>query len=68
MGGGGLGHRVELGAFQVEVLAVVLDDLAGEELADDLDRLGQHFQARHRLGPVVAGDVLVERLARASPR
>ena len=64
---GALGERVELGALEREVLALVLDDVAGEQLVDDLDRLEHHRAADADLRPVAADDVLVERLARAEP-
>ena len=47
----------------VEVLALVLDHLAGEELADDLDRLLQDLQPDRRLRPVAR-----RRCARSAPR
>ncbi len=43
----------------------MLHDLAAEELANDLDGLFEHLRAHRRLRPVLADDVLVERLARA---
>ena len=63
----GVRQGVEPGAFDVEMLRAVLDDLAGEELLDDLDRLGQPLEPDRRFRPVVADDVLVQRLARAEP-
>jgi hypothetical protein len=57
-----LGAGVELGRLEGEVLAVVLDDLAAEQLVDDLDRLEHHRAADADLRPLAADDVLVERL------
>ena len=47
------------------MLAAVLDDLAREEPADDLDGLHEDAQPGRRLGPVIADDVFVQRLARS---
>ena len=58
-------HGVEPRALELYVLAAVLDDLAREEPADDLDGLHQDAQPGRRLGPVIADDVFVQRLARA---
>ena len=60
-----LGSRVELRALEREVLAVVPDDVAGEQLVDDLDGLEHHRAADRHLRPDPADDVLVERLAGA---
>ena len=65
-----IGHRllrdgVEPRRLEREVLAVVLDDLAAEELADDLDGLEHHRAADPDLRPLAADDVLVQRLAGA---
>ena len=49
------------------MLAAVLDDLAREEPADDLDGLHEDAQPGRRLGPVIADDVFVQRLARPEP-
>ncbi len=57
-----LGHRVEPGALEPDVLPPVLDYLPREQLADDLYRLHEDAQARGRLGPVLADYVLVEGL------
>src|SRR5215207_2383174 len=57
-----LGHRVEPRALQLDVLPRILDDLAREQLADDLYGLHQDAQPHGCLRPVVADDVLVERL------
>ena len=57
-------HGVEPRALELYVLAAVLDDLPREEPADDLDGLHQDAQAGRGLGPVIADDVLVQRLAR----
>ena len=56
---------VELGALEREVLPLVLDDVAAEQLVDDLDGLEHHRGADADLRPLAADDVLVERLARA---
>ena len=60
-----LGDGVEPRRLEGEVLAVVLDDLAGEELGDDLDGLEHHGRADADLRPLAADDVLVQRLAGA---
>jgi hypothetical protein len=57
-----LGTGIEPCRFEREVLAVVLDDLAAEQLADDLDRLEHHGAADADLRPLAADDVLVQRL------
>ena len=46
---------------------VVLDDLAAEELADDLDRLEHHRAADADLRPFAPDDVLVQGLSGAQP-
>ena len=45
-----VGERVQAGALEREELALVLDDLAREQLVDDLDRLEQHRAADADLG------------------
>src|SRR6476620_5939110 len=62
-----LRQRVEPRALDVEVIATELGHLAGEELADHLNRLLQDLQPHRRLRPVAPDYVLVERLARADP-
>ena len=56
---------VEAGRLEREVVAVVLHDLAAEELRDDLDRLEHHRRADADLRPLAADHVLVQRLAGA---
>src|SRR5215211_7605309 len=63
--GRSLWHGVEPRALELYVLAAVLDDLPREESAYNLDGLHEDAQAGRRLGPVIADDVLVQRLARA---
>ena len=67
-GTGRLGPRVELRALEREVVALVLDDLAGEQLVDDLDGLEHHRAADADLRPRAPDDMLVERLAGAQPQ
>ncbi len=62
-----LGAGVEPRRLEREVVAVVLDDLAAEQLGDDLDRLEHHRAADADLRPLAADDVLVQRLAGAQP-
>src|SRR5829696_2596920 len=54
-----LGHGVEPRALQLYVLALVLDDLAGEEPSDDFYGLHEDAQPRRSFRPVLADDVLV---------
>src|SRR5215218_411248 len=58
-------HGVEPRALELYVLTAVLDDLPREESAYNLDGLHEDAEPGRRLGPVVAYDVLVQRLARA---
>src|SRR5215211_397181 len=58
-------HGVEPRALELYVLAAVLDGLPREEPAYNLDGLHQDAEPGRRLGPVVADDVLVQRLTRA---
>ena len=60
-------HRPQAGRLELEELALVLDVLAREQLADDLDRLEHPGDPLGRLRPVAGHDVLVERLARPEP-
>ncbi len=60
-----LGAGVEARRFEGEVLAVVFDHLAGEELVDDVDGLEHHRGADTDLRPFAADDVLVQRFAGA---
>jgi hypothetical protein len=48
----------------VEV-ALVVDVLARPQLAHDVERFDEHVLAHVRRRPAIAGDVLVQRLARA---
>ena len=59
-----VGARVELGALEREVLTLVLDHVAAEQLVDDLDGLEHHRRADADLWPVATDDVLVEGFTR----
>ena len=63
-----LGPGVELGALEGEVLALVLDHVAGEQLVDDLDALEQHRAPDADLRPDATNDVLVQGLAGTEPQ
>ena len=64
-GGGSSGQVVDARVLDGVVAAVVAVLAALPQRAHDLDRLLEHLQAHVGLGPVVAEDVLVERLAAA---
>ena len=58
-------ERPEACALQLIPATGVLHLFAGEELADDLDRLKHARDALTNFGPVATNDMLVERFARA---
>ena len=58
---------VDAGVLDLEVPSVMVDLLAGPQLADDLDRLLEHLLADVDGRPLRTHDVLVERLAGPEP-
>src|SRR5579859_2430406 len=62
-----LWHRPQPRGLHLVIGAPVPDVLAGEELADELDRLPHPVKPLRCLGPVAGGHVLVQRLPRAQP-